>query len=123
MRITQQEEVVELNVGAIVVATGFQMWDSSKLSQYSYGKSPNIITALEFERLSNASGPTGGQIITADGEKPERVATVAIGNARNAGLLAVRMLGIADPDLVTAMAAYQDEMNAQAKAKNANLTR
>jgi 5-(carboxyamino)imidazole ribonucleotide mutase len=51
------------------------------------------------------------------------VATVAIGNARNAGLLAVRMLGIADPDLVTAMAAYQDDLNSQAKAKNANLTR
>jgi 5-(carboxyamino)imidazole ribonucleotide mutase len=51
------------------------------------------------------------------------VATVAIGNARNAGLLAVRMLGIADPDLVTAMAAYQDDLNAQAKAKNSNLTR
>jgi 5-(carboxyamino)imidazole ribonucleotide mutase len=51
------------------------------------------------------------------------VATVGIGNARNAGLLAVRMLGIADPDLVTAMATYQDELNAQAKAKNANLTK
>ncbi len=51
------------------------------------------------------------------------VATVGIGNARNAGLLAVRMLGIADPDLVTAMAAYQDDLNAQAKAKNSNLTR
>ena len=51
------------------------------------------------------------------------VATVAIGNAHNAGLLAVRMLGIADPDLVTAMAAYQDDLNAQAKAKNANLAR
>lgn len=51
------------------------------------------------------------------------VATVAIGNARNAGLLAVRMLGIADGDLVTAMAAYQDDLNVQAKAKNANLTR
>jgi 5-(carboxyamino)imidazole ribonucleotide mutase len=51
------------------------------------------------------------------------VATVAIGNARNAGLLAVRMLGIADPDLVVAMTAYQDDLNKQAKAKNANLTR
>jgi heterodisulfide reductase subunit A len=73
---TQEDEVVELNVGAIVVATGFQMWDTTKLSQYSYGKSPNIITALEFERLSNASGPTGGQIVTADGVKPERVAII-----------------------------------------------
>jgi heterodisulfide reductase subunit A len=73
---TQKDEVVELNVGAIIVATGFQMWDTTKLSQYSYGKSPNIITALEFERLSNASGPTGGQIVTADGKKPDRVAII-----------------------------------------------
>jgi 5-(carboxyamino)imidazole ribonucleotide mutase len=51
------------------------------------------------------------------------VATVAIGNARNAGLLAVRMLGIADPDLVVAMATYQEDLNVEAKAKNANLTR
>ena len=51
------------------------------------------------------------------------VATVAIGNARNAGLLAVRMLALSDPDLMTAMTAYQQDLNAQAKAKNANLTR
>ncbi len=50
------------------------------------------------------------------------VATVAIGNARNAGLLAVRMLGIADPTLVSAMADFQIELNAAARAKNANLT-
>ena len=49
------------------------------------------------------------------------VATVAIGNARNAGLLAVRMLGIADPTLVSAMADFQIELNAAARAKNANL--
>lgn len=51
------------------------------------------------------------------------VATVAVGNAANAALLAVRMLGIADPDLVSAMVTYQGDLNAQAKAKNANLTR
>jgi len=51
------------------------------------------------------------------------VATVAIGNARNAGLLAVRMLGIGDPDLVESMRTFQTELNAQAKAKGANLTR
>lgn len=51
------------------------------------------------------------------------VATVAIGNARNAGLLAVRMLGIADADLVEAMRSYQAGLNAAAKAKNANLVR
>jgi 5-(carboxyamino)imidazole ribonucleotide mutase len=51
------------------------------------------------------------------------VATVAIGNARNAGLLAVRMLGIADPDLVESMVEFQSELNAAAKAKGANLKR
>lgn len=51
------------------------------------------------------------------------VATVAIGNARNAGLLAVRMLGIADTDLVNAMQTFQSDLNAEAKAKNANLAK
>ncbi len=73
---TQQDEIVELDVGAIVIATGFEMWDPTQLSQYSYGKSPNIITALEFERLSNAAGVTGGEILLADGRKPERVAII-----------------------------------------------
>ncbi len=72
----QQDEILELDVGAIVVATGFQLWDAHKLPQYSYGKSPNIITGLEFERLSNASGITGGQILCADGKKPEKVAII-----------------------------------------------
>jgi heterodisulfide reductase subunit A len=70
----QQDKVLELEVGAIVIATGFQMWDPANLSQYSYGKSPNIVTGMEFEHLSNAGGPTGGQILTAEGKKPERVA-------------------------------------------------
>jgi heterodisulfide reductase subunit A len=73
---TQQDEIVELDVGAIIVATGFEMWDPAKLSQYSYGKSPNIITGLEFERLSNAGGITGGEILLADGRKPEKVAVI-----------------------------------------------
>lgn len=51
------------------------------------------------------------------------VATVAIGNARNAALLAVRMLATSDDDLLRAMQDYQADLNAQAKAKNANLTR
>lgn len=51
------------------------------------------------------------------------VATVAIGNARNAGLLAVRILSVADPDLVDSMGVFQAELNAQAKAKGQNLPR
>ncbi len=70
----QQDEILELDVGAIIVATGFEMWDPTQLSQYSYGKSPNIITGMEFEHLSNAGGPTSGEILLANGKKPQRVA-------------------------------------------------
>jgi len=72
----QQDEILELDVGAIIVATGFEMWNPAQLSQYSYGESPNIITGMEFERLSNAGGTTGGEILTAEGKKPERVAII-----------------------------------------------
>jgi heterodisulfide reductase subunit A len=72
----QKEKFVELDVGAIIVATGFQTFDAAKLPEYNYGKSPNIIDGLQFERLSSATGPTGGEILTAEGESPERVAII-----------------------------------------------
>jgi heterodisulfide reductase subunit A len=72
----QEEQIIELDVGAIVMATGFEMFDATRLSAYSYGKSPNIIDGVQFERLSSATGPTRGEILTAEGEKPERVAII-----------------------------------------------
>ena len=72
----QEDTLLDVQVGAIVVATGFAMWDPVQLPQYSYGLSPNIITGLQFERVTNASGPTGGEILTSEGEKPERVAII-----------------------------------------------
>jgi heterodisulfide reductase subunit A len=72
----QADELFEVQVGAIIVATGFSMWDPARLPQYSYGLSPNIISGLQFERLSNASGPTGGEILTAEGKVPESVAII-----------------------------------------------
>ena len=73
---TQQDQMLDLQVGTIIVATGFALWDPKHLSQYSYGKSPNIITGEQFERLSNAGGPTSGEILMADGRKPEKVAII-----------------------------------------------
>ena len=58
----QQDEVLDLEVGAIIMATGFELWDPTPETRYSYGKFDNVITSLEFERISNASGPTGGHI-------------------------------------------------------------
>lgn len=76
INLDQTKEVVELEVGAIIVATGFEMFDPTRLSAFSYGKSPNIIDGLQFERLSSATGPTQGQIFTAEGKKPEQVAII-----------------------------------------------
>jgi len=72
----QQDQLLDLNVGTIIVATGFALWDARKLSQYSFGKSPNIITGEQFERLSNAGGPTMGKILLANGKPPESVAII-----------------------------------------------
>jgi len=72
----QEDQLLDVQVGAIVVATGFGMWDPIQLPQYSYGRSPNIITGLQFERLTSAGGPTGGEILTAEGKEPEQVAII-----------------------------------------------
>ncbi len=72
----QEDEILEVQVGAIIVATGYAMWDPKQLPQYAYGLSPNILTGLQFERLTNAGGPTTGEILTAEGKNPERVAII-----------------------------------------------
>jgi heterodisulfide reductase subunit A len=73
---SQEDEIIERTVGAIVVATGFAMWDPTQLPQYSHDLSPNIVTGLEFERITSSEGPTAGEIVTAEGKKPERVAII-----------------------------------------------
>jgi heterodisulfide reductase subunit A len=69
-----KDEIVELEVGNIILATGFQQFNPEQIYQYGYKRYPNVCTGLEFERLSNASGPTGGNVILADGRKPESIA-------------------------------------------------
>jgi heterodisulfide reductase subunit A len=80
----QKETFAEVEVGSIVVATGFDKFDPGRLSAYSWGKSPNIIDGLQFERLSGATGPTRGEILTAEGKKPERVAIIHCVGSRDA---------------------------------------
>ena len=57
------DEVVELEVGNVIVATGYKPFDPTGIPRYGYGMNPNVLSALEFERLTNASGPTGGKIV------------------------------------------------------------
>ena len=73
---SQKERLQEIEVGAIVLATGFRIFDARRIPYYGYGTYPNVYTALEVERLINASGPTGGEVLLRDGRKPERVAII-----------------------------------------------
>ncbi|RLC72044.1 MAG: disulfide reductase [Chloroflexi bacterium] len=72
----QEDEVVEVEVGAIILATGYDVFDPTPITQYGYGKYGNVYTALEFERLCNSAGPTGGEIILRDGRRPQSVAII-----------------------------------------------
>jgi heterodisulfide reductase subunit A len=69
-----QERLEEIDIGAIVLATGFELYDARNMPQYGYGRLENVHTALEVERLVNAGGPTGGEVLLKDGSKPEAVA-------------------------------------------------
>ncbi|MFQ6131711.1 MAG: 2Fe-2S iron-sulfur cluster-binding protein [Armatimonadota bacterium] len=69
-----EDEVMEIEAGTMIVATGYDAFDPSGAPQYGYGRLPNVITGLEFEVLSNAGGPTAGEILLEDGRKPESVA-------------------------------------------------
>jgi len=80
----QQAQLIDLKVGAIVVATGFEIFDAKKKSEYGYGRYPNVITSLELERLLNASGPTAGHITRlSDGRIPKKVAFVQCVGSRD----------------------------------------
>ena len=73
---SQKEVELDLEVGTIILATGHNFFDAKLLPQYNYGVFPNIITSMEFERMCNASGPTGGKIVLQNGETPKSVAFI-----------------------------------------------
>lgn len=72
----QQERIETIEVGAIILATGFRVFDAKRIPYYGYGTYPSVYTALEIERLINASGPTGGELIMRDGRKPRTVGII-----------------------------------------------
>ena len=62
----QKDELLEIQVGNIILATGYDLFDATRIPQYGYGKLPNVFTSLEFERMCNAAGPTEGKIVLRD---------------------------------------------------------
>jgi len=80
----QKPEEIELEVGAIIVATGYDIYLPYDNPLYGYGKYANVITSLEFERLILAAGPTGGKVVRAsDGQKPHSVAFIQCVGSRD----------------------------------------
>ncbi|MGQ9506292.1 MAG: NAD(P)-binding protein [Candidatus Bathycorpusculaceae bacterium] len=75
---------INVKVGAIIIATGSELFDASKIQEYSFGKSKNIITNLQFERLCNASGPSGGKILCPqNGKMPKTVTFIQCVGSRD----------------------------------------
>jgi len=72
----QEDRVEEVEVGTIIVSTGFQTVDAGRVPQYGYGQYPNVFTALQVEHMVNASGPTSGQIVLKDGQTPAAVGII-----------------------------------------------
>jgi heterodisulfide reductase subunit A len=81
-----QQEEIELNVGSILVAVGFQEFDARNLGNYGYGRFQNVITSLELERMLNAAGATQGHVVRpSDRKTPRRVVFVQCVGARGEG--------------------------------------
>ena len=71
---TQKDEFIDRQYGAIVVATGYNPISVEKYDEYAYSQSPDVITSLEFERITNAAGPTAGQLLRpSDGKHPHTI--------------------------------------------------
>jgi len=81
---TQKDREVAISVGAVVLATGFDLYDVSPLTEYGWGKIENVMTAMQFERMICASGPTTGHIKRpSDGKEPERLAFIQCVGSRD----------------------------------------
>ena len=80
----QEPEEIELKVGAIIVAVGFDLFDPSQIPPYGYGRHKDVVTALELERLLCASGPTGGHLVRpSDGKIPKTIAFIQCVGSRD----------------------------------------
>jgi quinone-modifying oxidoreductase, subunit QmoA len=83
-----QEETVELKVGAVVYATGWRPFDANKIQPYGYDRYKNVVTSVEFERMNDPMGPTGGKILRpSDGKEAKDVAFIQCAGSRDRNYL------------------------------------
>jgi len=84
INLDMQEEKLTLNVGAIIWATGWQPFDANKIQPYGYDRIPNVITSVEFERMNDRQGPTGGKILRpSDGKEAKDIAFIQCAGSRD----------------------------------------
>ncbi len=84
IKLDDDGKIVELSVGSIIVATGYEQFDAEELKEYGYGIYPDVITMMELERLTSLFGPTNGRVVKfSDGENVERVAIVLCAGSRD----------------------------------------
>jgi heterodisulfide reductase subunit A len=84
IRFDQEDQILEVEIGAIVIATGFTVKQPDFFPEYGYGKYADVITGLQFERLASASGPTLGEIRRpSDGKVPEKIVFIACAGSRD----------------------------------------
>jgi len=80
-----KEEEATLSVGSIILAPGFEEFDPTLKSEYGYGRYPNVVSSIEFERILSASGPYGGIVLRpSDGEVPRKIAFIQCVGSRDA---------------------------------------
>jgi len=81
---SQQEELVDLDVGAVVIAPGFELCDHTLRAEYGFGQYPNVISSMQFERVLSASGPSQGHVQRpSDGREPKRIASIQCVGSRD----------------------------------------
>lgn len=84
INLNEKESIKELDVGAVVIATGIDLFDARKYPEYGFGRYPDVITNLQFERMCNASGPTKGEVLRpSNGRVPRSVVFIQCVGSRD----------------------------------------
>ena len=82
--LTMTEQTLSLNVGSVIWATGWKPYDAARIQPYGYGRFANVLTSLEFERLADPAGPTGGRLLRpSDGQPAKNIAFIQCAGSRD----------------------------------------